>query len=135
MKIANAIDDKYQKSTALSSIAQSLVQSNKPDEAIQIANAIEDDSEKLKVLSKIIVEKLEVRDILSKFLLKIIVRFIEYNLYEMSTSSLKTQELWNYIMKQSIGYPEIAYILCSFITERYPKYSIEIANLILKYNF
>jgi len=38
-------------------------------------------------------------------------------------------------MKQSIGYPEIAYILCSFVAERYPKYSKEIADLILTYNF
>jgi len=62
-----------------------------------------------------------------------IVAFIEINLYKIS--SLKTQELWNYIMKQSIGYPEIAYILCSFVAERYPKYSKEIADLILTYNF
>jgi hypothetical protein len=53
----------------------------------------------------------------------------------MSLSSLKIHGLWNYIMKQSIGYPEIYYILCSFVAERYPKYNNDLANLILTYNF
>jgi hypothetical protein len=53
----------------------------------------------------------------------------------MSLSSLKIHGLWNYIMKQSIVYPEIYYILCSFVAERYPKYNNDFANLILTYNF
>jgi hypothetical protein len=57
-------------------------------------------------------------------------------LYETFISPLKTQELWNYIMKQCIGYPNVAYIVCSFVVaEHYPESSREIADLISKYNF
>ncbi len=31
--------------------------------------------------------------------------------------------------------PEIAYSICSLIAKRYPVYSSEIADLMLKYNF
>jgi hypothetical protein len=48
----------------------------------------------------------------------------------MSLSSLKIHGLWNYIMKQSIGYPEKYYILCSFVAERYSKDNNDFANLI-----
>ena len=57
------------------------------------------------------------------------------DLYETSLNPLKTQELWNYIMKQCISYPEIALIVCALLAQRYPKSRKEIADLISKYNF
>ena len=55
------------------------------------------------------------------------------NQSELSIASLETQKLWNHIMKQCIGYPEIAYNVCLLVAERYSKYSKEIADLILKF--
>ena len=57
------------------------------------------------------------------------------NLFELFIAPLETQELWSCIMKQCIGYPEIAYDVCLFVAEHRPEHSKEIADLILKYNF
>jgi hypothetical protein len=67
--------------------------------------------------------------------LQVIVRHIIDNLYEIPIKQLNNQQLRDYIMKQCIGYPEIAYNTCSLIAERYPKYSREIADLVFKNNF
>ena len=57
-------------------------------------------------------------------------------LYQIVSNSLNvSKELWNYLMKQCIGYPEISYSVCSLISKRYPQKVKEIADLILKYNF
>jgi hypothetical protein len=98
---------------------------------MQLANGIEDNHYKSNALSKVISEKLNIKDRISGEILQTIVTHI----VTYSSSRIITYELWNYMMKQCIGYPEIAYIVCSFIAERYPKSSIEIAGLISKYNF
>ena len=83
IKLANAIDDSYLKSLALSNIDQSLAQSNKVDEftktffmilsrmLIQQMMNIGNRS-----LNLIIVEKLEVKDNLSKILLAITIHLL-----------------------------------------------------------
>jgi hypothetical protein len=135
IKVANAIKDIDDRSKALSHVAQSLARSNKLDQAMQLANAIKDIDNWAQALSKIISEKLKIKNRVSGMILQIIVTRIVDNLYETYISRFTTQELWNYVIKQSIGYPEIAYIVCSFIAERYPKFSSEIAYLISKYDF
>ena len=48
------------------------------------------------------------------------VMYLGANLYETSLSTLKTQELWKYIMKHCIGYPQIVLVGCALVAERYP---------------
>jgi hypothetical protein len=133
-KAANAMEDSYERSETLSSIAQSLAQSNKIDDAAQIANSIKNSYSRSEALSKIIAKKLEIGDNFSNMNLQEIIYKVS-NLSELSIASLETQKLWNHIMKQCIGYPEIAYNVCLLVAERYPRYSKEIADIILKYNF
>jgi len=79
---------------------------------------IEELSDSSKDLSKIIVEELEPEDGSSRLMLKKIVEHIVGN---SSESPLKTEDLWNYIMKQCIGYSEIVYLVCSYVAKRYPE--------------
>jgi hypothetical protein len=61
---------------------------------------------------------------------------IANNLCKIVSNSLNvSKELWNYLMKQCIGYPEISYSICSLIAKRYPTKAKEISDLILKYDF
>jgi tetratricopeptide (TPR) repeat protein len=140
IKVANAIDGNYQKLDALSSIAYSLAQSKRFDEsqrlfdeAIQISKSIDDDK-KSTILSKIIVDRLQIMDSNSRKMMESIVTHLEDGLYEISISPLKDRELGNYIMRQCIGYSENTYIVCSLVAERYPEDGREIADLMLRYN-
>jgi hypothetical protein len=80
--------------------------------------------------------QLKLKKSYSKDLLDMINVDIGNNLYNISIHSLNiSKELWDYIIKKCLDQPEISYPICSLIAKRYPKYSIEIANLMLKYNF
>ncbi len=71
-----------------------------------------------------------------KDLIEIITTAIGNSLYNIVSNSLSVpKELWNYTIKQCIGYSDISYSICSPIAKRYPEKAREIANLILKYNF
>jgi alkanesulfonate monooxygenase SsuD/methylene tetrahydromethanopterin reductase-like flavin-dependent oxidoreductase (luciferase family) len=95
IQITNQINGARYRSEALSSIAQSLAQSNRLDEAqrmfdeaIKAASAIEDNNRR-SALSRIIVEKLEVKDRVSKIMLQEVLINIIRDLYEVASSSLK----------------------------------------------
>jgi uncharacterized protein YdcH (DUF465 family) len=93
--MVNQINGARYRSEALSSIAQSLAQSNRLDEAqrmfdeaIKAASAIEDNNRR-SALSRIIVEKLQVKDRVSKIMLQEVLINIISDLYEVASSSLK----------------------------------------------
>jgi hypothetical protein len=113
IKAAKEIGSPNKRSESLSHIAESLARSNKPDEVIKAAKEIEEDNKRLGAFS-----------------------YIAQSLARSNTiSPLNTQELWNYIMKQYIDYPEMAYLVCSLFAEYHPNFSKEIADLMLKYHF
>ncbi len=85
---------------------------------------------------EIILIQLKFEKSYSKDLIEIITKNIRNSLSEILSSSINvSKELWNYTMKQCIGYLEIVCPICSLIAKRYSKCSLEIADLILKYNF
>jgi lipopolysaccharide biosynthesis regulator YciM len=166
--IANALSDNTYKPQALSSIAQSLAQSGKIDEALDIANTlygsprsealssiasslaesrnipkaiiivneIGDNKNRSKILLEIILIQLKLGKSLSKDLLGLITPDITNSLYKIVLNSLNSSKgLWDYLMNQCIGYPEISYSICALITKRYPEKAGEIAKLVLKYTF
>src|SRR5919206_4998690 len=94
IQAANAIEEDCKRSQFIYHIAASLAQSNKPDEpqklfdeAIRILNTIEDGDNKSDALSKIIVEKLEIKDVNSRLIFGSFIPFISGNVYGTSVSS------------------------------------------------
>ena len=142
---AKEIDNGYHRSQALSSISQSLAQSNNIEKAISTAKEIDDSYTRSQVLSgytrsevlsEIIKMQIKFKKSYSKDLLDMINVDIDNNLYNIAIHSLNaSKELWNYIIKQCLNHPTIAYSICSLFAQRHPKYSKEIADLILIYNF
>jgi len=136
IEVAKSIYDISFKSQALSTIASALAQSGKIDEAIQAAKSIYDGSDRSQEITKIIIMQLKSEICYSKDLIKMVTTNMENNLLDIVSNSLNvTKDLWNYTIKQCIGYLEISYSVCSLIAKRHPKYSLEKADLILKYNF
>jgi hypothetical protein len=123
------------RSQALSSIASTLSQSGRIDESISIAQAIDDNNRSQSIL-EIILNQLKFEKSFSKELMKMITYDIANSKYKIITNSLHvSKELWNYLMKQCIGYHEITYSICSLVAKRYPQKSSEIADVILKCDF
>jgi len=143
IEVAKSIYDISFKSQALSTIASALAQSGKIDEAtklfeesIEVAKSIYDGSDRSQAITKIIIMQLKSEICYSKDLIKMVTKNMGNNLLDIVSNSLNvTKDLWNYTIKQCIGYLEISYSVCSLIAKRHPKYSLEIADLILKYNF
>src|SRR6185437_1686972 len=98
----------------LSSIAQSLAQSGKIDDTqklfdkiFQAVNAI-DNSYLSFLLTEIIIIQLKAGKSYSKDLLEMINTNMEDNLYNIFSNSLGvSRELWSYLLRKCIGYPEI----------------------------
>ena len=62
--------------------------------------------------------QLKIKKTFSKDLLEMITFNTGDRLYEIISHSLIViKELWNYLMKQCIGYSEISYSICSLIAK------------------
>jgi len=106
------------------------------EESIEVAKSIYDGSDRSQAITKIIIMQLKSEICYSKDLIKMVTKNMGNNLLDIVSNSLNvTKDLWNYTIIQCIGYLEISYSVCSLIAKRHPKYSLEIADLILKYNF
>ena len=56
------------------------------------------------------------------------------SLYTISSYSINSnKELWNYLMNQCIDYPDIVFLTCSLICQRYKKKMNEIRDLIFQF--
>jgi hypothetical protein len=98
-------------------IAHTLAQSGMFDDAIRIANGVEDGGSREECWFKIIAEKLNFKDYYL-ILLEKIVEVVIYDLSFMNVNSLRySKKVWNYLLKQCIEYPEISYSICSLIAK------------------
>jgi hypothetical protein len=136
IQAAKAIEYSSGRSKALSGIASAIANKfpNLTDKAIQAAKAIDNSYNRSKALSGVITLQLNLNEDYSKDPIEWVTASLDDNLSDLVSKSLEnTDKLWNYIIRQFIGYPEFSHLVCPIIANRYPEHSLQIADLILKY--
>lgn len=94
---------------------------------------INDSSDRSRVLSKVYMQIIKVKDIHLRDQLELLIGDDLNSFYEENANSLIDPKLWNYIIKQNFAYSGISYMVCLLIKERYTEFSEEIIRLLLKY--
>ncbi len=135
ISIADGLDKHdSSRSESLSEVVQDSVACNFYDKAISIANSIKDFHQS-QSLFEIVFGRIE-QGIFLPSLVEGIHFMRGHFLEKIARASINSPTpFWNYILKQCIDSPELAYYLCSLIAMRYPQEAKEIADLMLKHSF
>ncbi len=116
------------RASILAFIARYLALLGEVDKAIEIGRGLENNYDRFYALSEVI-DLLGFKGIQSEELERVITSDLEKVPFPLNNKNI----LWNYIIKQSIGYSGVAYSVCYLMMKLYPDYSMEISNLMFKY--